>query len=120
MNNTRYAYTPQEIQSLADEMLRNIDREKVRGFHPWQFSGSAALSDTTLLVATTKQWRGYIVELRHFTDEPPRYRHQLKHLTLRSTTQSYSRKALIEAIEKLLKKEAQRHEKGESAKSSRI
>ncbi|MBQ3011760.1 MAG: hypothetical protein IJA20_02255 [Methanocorpusculum sp.] len=104
----RKEHTASEINGFCEAILRSIDREKVRGFHPWQFSGSVALDDTTLIVATTKQWRGYVVEMRFFTDEPPRYRHRIDHLTIRLSTNSYSKEALVEAIRRLLEKEAKR------------
>ena len=105
----RKEYTASEISGFCEAIISSIDREKVRGFHPWQFSGSVALDDTTLIVATTKQWRGYVVEMRFFTDEAPRYRHRIDDLTLRLSTNSYSKEALSDAIQCLLAKEAKRN-----------
>lgn len=104
----RKEYTTSEINRFCEAILSSIDREKVRGFHPWQFSGSVALDDTTLIVATTKQWRGYVVEMRFFTDEPPRYRYRIDNLTIRLSTNSYSKQALADTIRRLLEKEAKR------------
>lgn len=104
----RKEYTTSEINGFCEAILRSIDREKVRGFHPWQFSGSVALDDTTLIVATTKQLRGYVVEMRFFTDEPPRYRHRLADRTFRLSTRSNSKEELSDVIRRLLEKEAKK------------
>lgn len=89
--------TGDELSSLAQEILDSIDREKVRGFHPWQFTGAAIIDDHSLLTATTRQDSKLDVEARFFTDKRPRYREQIDELTIRRVCR-YNKEALVERL----------------------
>ena len=108
MKETKQKYTVKQINDLAGKILASLDREKIRGFHRWQFSGSVALSDTKLLIATTTEDLGFIVEVRYFTEEPPRFRYQIEEETLQTSTDAMTKAELVEAISRLLREDAER------------
>lgn len=58
--------TFKELDDIRAAIMKGIDQEKVRGYHPWQFSGSYVVDDQTLVVATTREVQGYEVEIRTF------------------------------------------------------
>lgn len=92
--------TNDELGMLAKKIMEGIDRNVVRGFHPWQFTGSAILDDNTLLTATTRQDSKLDVEVCFFTDKRPRFREGIDELTIRRVCR-YNEQALAERLARL-------------------
>lgn len=67
-----------ELNDVRIALLESIDREKVRGFHPWHFIGSYEVDDQTLIVAETRQGAALDVSIRVFEKTAPRWRNEIK------------------------------------------
>lgn len=66
----RIVPTPAELDAVAKQMLENIDKEKVRGYHPWYFSGSFEVNANTLLIAETREDRYLDISIWYFEPSP--------------------------------------------------
>lgn len=67
-----------ELDDVRIAILESIDREKVRGFHPWHFIGSYEVDDQTLIVAETRQGAAFDVSIRIFEKTTPRWCNEIK------------------------------------------
>lgn len=98
----RIVPTSAELDAVAKQMLDNIDKEKVRGYHPWYFSGSFEVDDNTLLIAETREDRYLDVSIWYFEPSP-------KLTSLRTVPAgaiikrvcAYNQKALVKRLERL-------------------
>jgi len=70
--------TLDELNEISDSILKGIAKQKVRGFHPWQFTGSYVVDDQTLIVAETRQDPAFNVSIRVFEKTAPRWRNEVK------------------------------------------
>lgn len=70
--------TAEECRALTEKLLKSIDEQIVRGFHPWQFTGCVEIDDRTVLYATTRQdGRSYILELKTYGKGLPYWKHEI-------------------------------------------